>query len=266
MANIASVAAAFTRLGVACRFIDTAAEASTAHALVLPGVGSFGPGMRFLTEHGFDHVIRDRIATDRPTLAVCLGFQLLCRTSTEGTVADAGASSSKGVVRIAGLDILPVDIERFDDSVDIPQLGWNRVFFAEMNGRSASLNAASKGQIMADTRIGSDGFAYFANSYRASLSAANVEGALAAAGWLTMTADHGGRFIAAVERGAVLACQFHPELSGAFGLELLSRWCERAGIPLRTQNVYNAANQSSPIAARATPPQTRGTAPEKSPC
>jgi imidazoleglycerol phosphate synthase glutamine amidotransferase subunit HisH len=55
---------------------------------------------------------------------------------------------------------------------------------------------------------------YFANSFRA----------LAAPGWATAAADHGGPFLAACERGPVLLCQFHPELSGKFGAELLGRW------------------------------------------
>ena len=59
------------------------------------------------------------------------------------------------------------------------------------------------------------GFAYFANSYRLTSLPP---------GWRGAWADHGGRFVAALERGAVLACQFHPELSGAFGHDLLRRW------------------------------------------
>jgi imidazole glycerol-phosphate synthase subunit HisH len=60
------------------------------------------------------------------------------------------------------------------------------------------------------------GYAYFANSYRVS----------EAPGCRVATADHGGLFVAALERGGVLACQFHPELSGAYGHELIGRWLE----------------------------------------
>jgi imidazoleglycerol phosphate synthase glutamine amidotransferase subunit HisH len=60
-----------------------------------------------------------------------------------------------------------------------------------------------------------DGAAYFANSYKLD----SIPD-----GWSGATSDHGGEFVAAVERGPVLACQFHPELSGAWGQDLIERW------------------------------------------
>ena len=70
----------------------------------------------------------------------------------------------------------------------------------------------------ARTRLLEGGYAYFANSFRAT----------AAPGWTVATATHGGRYVAAMERGNVLGCQFHPELSGAYGEALLSRFLELA--------------------------------------
>ena len=84
----------------------------------------------------------------------------------------------------------------FPDGVRVPQFGWNAVEAAP------------------DCNLLESGFAYFANSYRATL----------APGWKVATAEHGGSFIAAIERGNVVGCQFHPELSGAYGAALLSRW------------------------------------------
>jgi imidazoleglycerol phosphate synthase glutamine amidotransferase subunit HisH len=86
----------------------------------------------------------------------------------------------------------------FGPGVLRPQLGWNLV-------RGGDLVA--------------DGYAYFANSYRLT----DVPD-----GWRAATCDHGGVFVAALERGPQLACQFHPELSGAWGHALLARWLERA--------------------------------------
>ena len=65
-------------------------------------------------------------------------------------------------------------------------------------------------------RLLEPGYAYFANSYRV----------LEAPGCRVATAEHGGRFVAALEQGRVLACQFHPELSGTYGHELIARWLE----------------------------------------
>ena len=69
-----------------------------------------------------------------------------------------------------------------------------------------------------DANLIEDGWAYFANSYRAT----------AAPGWTVAWATHGGRYVAAMERGNVVTCQFHPELSGAYGEALLSRFLELA--------------------------------------
>jgi imidazole glycerol phosphate synthase glutamine amidotransferase subunit len=98
----------------------------------------------------------------------------------------------------AGLAVIPGHIGRFPDSVRVPQFGWNRI-------------APAPG-----CRFVEPGYAYFANSYRV----------LEAPGCAVATAEHGGPFVAALERGRVLACQFHPELSGAYGHELIARWLE----------------------------------------
>jgi len=66
-----------------------------------------------------------------------------------------------------------------------------------------------------EARLLEDGWAYFANSFRWT----DVP-----EGWQAALSDHGGPFVAAVERGRVLACQFHPELSGSWGQDLLQRW------------------------------------------
>jgi imidazole glycerol-phosphate synthase subunit HisH len=91
-------------------------------------------------------------------------------------------------------------VTRFPDSVCAPQLGWNRVV-----------------PDPPDTLL-EPGYAYFANSYRL------LE---VPAGWSAAWSEHGGRFVAALQRGGVLACQFHAELSGKWGLDLLRRWLER---------------------------------------
>ena len=95
-----------------------------------------------------------------------------------------------------GLAALPGRVGRFPESVRVPQFGWNRV-------------VPEPG-----CRFVEPGYAYFANSYRV----------LEAPGCAIATAEHGGRFVAALERDSMLACQFHPELSGAYGHELIARW------------------------------------------
>jgi len=66
-----------------------------------------------------------------------------------------------------------------------------------------------------ESRFVEPGWGYFANSYRLTAIPA---------GWLGATSEHGGQFVSALERGGLLACQFHPELSGAWGARVLTRW------------------------------------------
>ncbi|MBM3585468.1 MAG: imidazole glycerol phosphate synthase subunit HisH [Alphaproteobacteria bacterium] len=184
IANLASVFAALGRLNATPRLVHDGMAIERAARLMLPGVGSFGAAMAALTADGLIEPLRARLAADRPTLAVCVGLQVLFAASEE----------SPGV---AGLGVLAGTIARFDARVRVPQLGWNEV-------------VAGTG-----CRWIRSGYAYFANSYRASA---------APAGCASASADHGGPFVAGLERGALLALQCHPELSGRWGHDLLGRW------------------------------------------
>ena len=183
-ANLASVAAAFRRAGFGVRVSESADDVAGAERLVLPGVGAFGAVAERIDELGLRIPLVDRINDGRPTLAICLGLQMLAASSEESPGVDG-----LGVVRET-VSVLPPGVRR-------PQLGWNRV-------------RAGDG-----CRLLRDGDAYFANSYK--LDAVPN-------GWSGALTDHGGHFVAAIERGAVLACQFHPELSGLWGQALVERW------------------------------------------
>lgn len=184
VANIASVQSAFSKLGVECRFIENPDEVFENPAVILPGVGAFKAGMDALEEKGFSRPLRLRIESGKPTLAVCLGMQLLCESSDE----------SPGV---KGLGVIPQRIQRFSDEVRVPHFGWN-----EISSASPYFGL---------------GYAYFANSYRLSRPPE---------GWEYATCDHGGEFVAAVRKGNVVAAQFHPEISGEYGRNLLAKWLE----------------------------------------
>ena len=187
-ANLASVGAALERAGRTVRISTDPADARGAVHLVLPGVGAFGAVADRLDELRLRDVLAERIAAGRPTLAICLGMQLLAEASEESP----GAS---------GLGLVPATATAFGDDLRVPHLGWNRV-------------AAGDG-----CSLLSDGDAYFANSFK--LDAVP-------AGWSGAVTDHGRPFVAAIERGTVLACQFHPELSGPWGQALIERWLAAA--------------------------------------
>ena len=170
-----------------------------AERVVLPGVGALAAAADRLRAAGLDEALRERVAAGRPTLAICLGLQLLCADSEESP----GAT---------GLGIIRRTVRRFPDTVTVPQMGWNNI--------RPDLGC----------RYLQPGWAYFANSYR--LTDVPVF-------WHAAWAEHAGRFVAACEQGDVVACQFHPELSGAWGADLLGRWV--SGRPSASESGRKAA-------------------------
>jgi imidazole glycerol phosphate synthase glutamine amidotransferase subunit len=190
VANLASIASAFARIGARTTVTRDPETVRRAEPLVLPGVGSFGTAAAFLRARGLDAAVRDAVERGTPLLAVCLGLQLLCEGSEESPEA-------------AGLGIIPGVCRRLpaggEGGARVPHLGWNRVDAAPDAG----------------LRFVGTGEAAFANSY-----------ALREAppGWTAAWTIHGAPFVAALERGGTLACQFHPELSGVYGEAVLAGW------------------------------------------
>lgn len=187
VANLASVRRSFERLGaltVESRDPRVIAEAGQ---VVLPGVGSFAAGMASLSQNGIAEALQARLSEGRPTLAICLGMQLLCSQSEESP-------------NILALNFIPATVRRFRRAERIPQLGWNKV------------------KTIQSSRFLEDGYAYYANSYCLD----EVPD-----GWCGAISEHGEKFVAAIERDDILACQFHPELSGAWGEQLLRRWLNK---------------------------------------
>lgn len=185
-ANLASVLAALTRCGARAAVSTDPDRISTAPGVVMPGVGTFGAALGEIDRINLRNALVERIESDLPTLAICVGFQMFADTSEESP-------------NVRGLGIVPYPVTRFPSSTVVPQLGWNMVEGSD------------------HSRFVPSGWAYFANSYRL---------ATTPEGWSTAMADHGGPFVAAMERGRVLACQFHPELSGRWGLGVIDAWLD----------------------------------------
>ena len=205
IANLASVRAGFDRLGARVRVAERAEQVASAERVVLPGVGAFGAAMRSLTAAGFAPALRDRFRAARPTLAVCVGLQLLLE----------GSEESPGV---EGLGVVPGIARRLEGPKPVPQLGWNAV------------------EPTRDGRFVDHGWAYFAHSYALSE---------APPGWSAAFTDYGGQFVAAMERGGSVACQFHPELSGAYGGSVVERWLSGAAEVLGAHRERHAGDGSA---------------------
>lgn len=189
VANVASIRAAFGRLQCELVSVCSPHDVNSMDAIVVPGVGSFGAGMKALQEQGLVEPLRDRITAGDPTLAICLGLQLLSRDSEE----------TPGV---RGLGCIDGSVRRFTSVPVVPQFGW-------------SLIEAGDGCTLLES-----GYVYFANSYKLSSKDERFQYA---------TAAYGGTYCAGFERDGVLACQFHPELSGQLGHRIIKRWLKKGG-------------------------------------
>lgn len=164
--------------------------AINAAGLVVPGVGAFGACISSLRSIGGDEIINSRIASKRPILGICVGMQILFDESEE-------SQGSKGGV--AGLGLISGSIDRLENPV-LPHIGWNTVDAPEDSRLFAGIK---------DQRF------YFVHSYAA--SSTRTPG-------LVTTTNYGNTFIAAFEDGPISAVQFHPEKSGAAGLQLIANW------------------------------------------
>ena len=188
--NLRSAEKALEHVGADARLTADAGLIADADAVVLPGVGAFGPCIEALRSRGLDEVALDAVASGRPFLGVCIGMQMLYESSEESP-------------DVPGLGVLPGRIRRLPDGVKRPQMQWNVL---ELSRTSAMLEG-----------LESPTWMYFVHSYAPQMSVDVVA-----------TCDYGGPVAAAVERGNVWATQFHPEKSGAPGLALLTNFVRAA--------------------------------------
>ena len=189
--NLKSVEKALVSLGEDCIVTRDAETILGADKVILPGVGAFGDAMEKLHRFGLVEVIRKVAAAGTPFLGICLGLQLLFRSSDE----------SPGVEGIGLLDGEIVSIPP-KEGYKIPHMGWNSIEIKE----GARLFRGIENQ----------SYVYFVHSYY--LKADHPEDVAA-------TTDYIVPIHASVEHGNVFACQFHPEKSGDVGLQILRNFC-----------------------------------------
>lgn len=189
--NLKSVEKALLFLGQDCIVTRDAQQILQADKVILPGVGAFGDAMDKLHHFGLVEVIREVASQGTPFLGICLGLQLLFRSSEE----------SPGV---EGLGVLDGEIVAIPpkDNFKIPHMGWNSIQIKE-------------GARLFD-RIPQDSYVYFVHSY---YLRADDEADVAA------VTDYIVPIHASVEHDNIFACQFHPEKSGDVGLQILRNFC-----------------------------------------
>jgi len=204
--NVRSVENAIVKCGFKVHTITNPDDILKAKVLVFPGVGSFGNAIKRLQAGNYIEPLKEYIKQDRRFLGICLGMQTLFEGSEED-------------LQYKGLGVIPGIVKRFDSvagfdsSLSIPQIGWNS--FSRHKG-SRLFEKVEEG--VDDKR------AYFVHSYCAMPSDLNKE-------WILTTTTYGTEFISAVQKGNVMATQFHPEKSGALGLQILQGFLESTQDP-----------------------------------
>ena len=188
--NLASVQKAIAHLGFDSHVTESPQEVRRASRILLPGVGHFAT-MQRLADSGMRGAIIDALARKVPFLGICLGMQWLFEGSTEAP-------------EVPALGVFKGMCERFPAELKSPHVGWNDLDVPTANSRLLA-------------GVPPEAFVYYTHSYRAPVS----EGVAA-------TTTYGAPFAAAVERDNVFGVQFHPEKSGAAGLQILRNFCEVA--------------------------------------
>ena len=176
--NIQSIMFAIERLGFKAVLSNNPEEIKSADKVIFPGVGEASSAMKKLKESGLDSLIP---TLKQPVLGICLGMQLMCKSSEEGNT--------------KGLGIFDVDVIKFTSKVKVPQMGWNQIY----DLKSDLFKGISENEFM-----------YLVHSFYAP----NCAEAIA-------TTNYELEYASALQKDNFYGTQFHPEKSGAVGEKIL---------------------------------------------
>ena len=194
--NLFSLRSSLAAVGAQAVVTGDSAVIRAADKLILPGVGAFADAAALLRSTGLDKVVCQEAQSGKPLLGICLGMQLLFEKSLE-------------YGRHPGLGLIPGTVAPIRDVIPagykVPHIGWNALHFPKDRPVHPLFSQIREGDCV-----------YFVHSYYGANCTSSV----------IATAVYGPELTAAVARDNVMGVQFHPEKSGAVGLNILRAFCE----------------------------------------
>ena len=191
--NLFSLVSSFKAIGVEAVVTDREEVIRAADKLILPGVGAFGDARRKLAQTGMDKLVLQEAEKGKPIMGICLGMQLLFEKGYEYGVHEGLGFLKGNVVPLEG---------KIPSELNVPHMGWNGLDFKCDSPIFKYINEGD--------------FVYFVHSFYATDCDDSV----------IATSEYGIPVTAAVGKGNIFGCQFHPEKSGDVGLNILKAFCE----------------------------------------
>ena len=192
--NLFSLKSSLAAIGAGAVVTGDADVLHAADRIILPGVGAFGDAADKLAATGMRDAVLREARSGKPLLGICLGMQLLFETGLE-----YGEHAGLGLIPGTVVDLKPV----LPAGLKVPHIGWNALQLRQPEHPLLKYTLAGD-------------CVYFVHSFHA----------VDCAEWTLATAEYGVPVAAAVARGNVMGCQFHPEKSGTAGLNILRAFCK----------------------------------------
>lgn len=195
MGNLGSIANMIKYLGYKSIITSDLSQIESANKIILPGVGHFDKAMINIKSKGMLDLIKQKAVTDKiPMLGICLGMQLMCNKSEEGSE--------------IGLGLIDAEVKRFsffeNQKLKIPHMGWNLVEYKKENLIFSSM--------LENPRF------YFVHSYHVVCKNEND---------VLTTSNYGYDFVSSFVKDNIMGVQFHPEKSHKFGMCLIKNFIEK---------------------------------------
>ncbi|KAL3656576.1 hypothetical protein V7S43_018575 [Phytophthora oleae] len=215
--NVRSLKNAIRAAGHSVKDVASVEDIRNAEVLIFPGVGNFRAAMEFLNASGYVEELKAYITANRRFMGICLGMQTLFEGSEE-------------CPGLKGLGVIKGKVSRFpSEEVIVPHIGWNGITTWKQSALFAYLPVKTE-----EAKV------YFVHSFRATKTDKNAD-------WVLTTTNYGDlEFVSAIQKGNVMATQFHPEKSGAIGIAFLKGFLEKKDL----------ADHDKPIPSAATAPRT----------